>query len=44
MPDNVTPISFALPTRKSIEAYVVTLRDGRVVLRTKDELAKAPKR
>lgn len=44
MPANVTPISFALPNRKSIEAYAVTLADGRVVLRTKDELAAAPKR
>lgn len=44
MPALVPPTSFALPTRKSSEQYVVTLADGRTVLRAKHELAKAPKR
>lgn len=44
MPVTPSPISFTLPNRTSIEGYIVRTADGRVLLRTKDELAPAPKK
>lgn len=44
MPDTKSPISFQLPDRRSTEVYVLTGKDGRVVIRSKDELVAAPKR
>lgn len=44
MPDTKSPISFSLPARQSIEAYVVRLPNGQLVLRTAAELAPAPKK
>jgi hypothetical protein len=43
MPDTKLPISFQLPDRSSIDAYVVKTADGRVLIRTAGELAPAPK-
>jgi hypothetical protein len=44
MPATPSPISFTLPDRRSTEVYVLTTKDGRVVVRSKDELAAVPKR
>lgn len=44
MPDTKLPITFQLPDRKSIEAYVVRRPDGSITVRTKQELAPAPAR
>lgn len=44
MPDSKPSISFQLPDRQSTEVYIVTLPDGRKVARTKEELARAPKK
>lgn len=40
MPENPSPVSFALPERKSGESYVVTLSDGTTVVRTREQLAR----
>lgn len=39
---NESTSSFQLPKGKTVETYAVQLPDGRVVVRTADELAKAP--
>lgn len=44
MPVTPPPISFTLPNRQAIEGYVITLLDGRKVLRTREELAPAPRK
>jgi hypothetical protein len=44
MPDTPPTVSFQLPVRISGESYVVTLDNGTTILRTRDELARAPKR
>lgn len=40
MPESPKPLSFQLPVGKKVEAFLVTLDDGRRVARTRDELTR----
>lgn len=42
MPDSKPITSFRLPDGQTIEAYAVKLTSGRIVVRTRDELERAP--
>lgn len=44
MPDIKPPISLPLPDRTLIDAVVVTLPSGKKVVRSTDELTRAPKK
>ena len=43
MPEPPKPLSFQLPGAKRVEAFLVTLDDGRQVARTREELTRDPR-